>query len=121
MAPERRRQPPEVRVSVSKGGSVMASMSARFETFRDDVLRWSSRKMDKGRRKYGDSWVDASPEYLLRRMEEEFYEFRQAVEHDKDKQKAMEELADIVNFGIMYAVVKFVEYEESEEVEGKWV
>ena len=51
---------------------------------------------------YGDSWRGASPEYLYWRFEEEFYEFRQAVESGADRDEAIEELADIVNFGLMF-------------------
>jgi len=98
----------------------MASLTARLETYRDELVRWSKDKMQKGRRKYGTSWHSADPDYLLRRMEEEFYEFRQAVEHDRDKEEALEELADMVNFGLMYAVVSFKNYEKPTVSDEKW-
>lgn len=55
-----------------------------------------------GRQKYGDSWTGADPDYPLRRSEEEDLENRQAVEHDRDREKALEELADYVNYRLMY-------------------
>lgn len=65
-------------------------------------------KFNSARERYGDSWVNLDdPTYLLRRMEEEFYEFRQAVEHYEDPEMAFEELADIINFALMYIVLSF--------------
>lgn len=54
----------------------------------------------KGQR--GNYWKHEEPEYHLRRMEEEFYEFRQAVEHYNSPEDALEELADILNFALFY-------------------
>lgn len=82
------------------GGAV--GRNSEIETYQDDVAHLSKRKFEEGRKKYGDSWTDAEPEYLIRRMEEEFYEFRQAVEHDRDEDGALEEVADMVNFGLMF-------------------
>ena len=62
-------------------------------------------KNKQGRMKYGDSWVESHPDHPLRRMEEEFMEFRQAVEHYNDEEMAVEELADIVNYGLMFLVL----------------
>jgi len=76
--------------------------NSEIETYQDDVAHLSKKKFRDSRAKYGDSWTNAEPEYLLRRMEEEFYEFRQAVEHDRDEVEALEEVADIVNFGLMF-------------------
>lgn len=55
-----------------------------------------------GRDKYGDSWTEAHPDYPLRRSEEEGMENRQAVEHYRSREKALEELADYVNYRLMY-------------------
>lgn len=71
-----------------------------------DLLRKAMEdKHEQGREKYGDSWTDAHPDYHLRRMEEEFMEFRQAVEHYRDEDQAIEELADVVNYALMYVVL----------------
>lgn len=82
----------------------MTDPEALLEAHRASVGEESARKMEAGREKYGDAWLDEDPEYLLRRMEEEFMEFRQAVEHDKDVDAAIEEMGDIENFGLMYLV-----------------
>lgn len=87
-------------MSEQHGGAV--GRNSEIETYQDDVAHLSKRKFEEGRKKYGDSWTDAEPEYLIRRMEEEFYEFRQAVEHDRDEDGALEEVADMVNFGLMF-------------------
>lgn len=71
---------------------------------RDSVVDASVEKMLSGQEKYGDAWLDVEPEYLLRRMEEEYYEFRQAVEHDQDVEAAIGEMADVLNFGLMYLI-----------------
>lgn len=76
-----------------------------IRTTQDRVHDWMLRKFEKGRKKYGDSWKDVEPEYMWRRMQEEMMEFRQAVEHDKDAKQAIKELADIVNFGIMFMLL----------------
>lgn len=59
-------------------------------------------KMQIGRERYGDAWTECDPDYLLRRAEEEFYELRQATEHDWDYDAAVRELADFANFALMY-------------------
>lgn len=73
-----------------------------FDAYSDVLPKMMKAKMEAGRQKYGDSWVECGPKYMIRRMEEEFYEFRQAVEHDRDDAGAIKELADVVNFGLMF-------------------
>lgn len=72
---------------------------------RGEVRASARTKYDAGKQKYGDSWLDSEPYYHLDRMEEEFYEFRQAVLHDRDPEAAIEELADVVNYGLMFAIL----------------
>ena len=72
---------------------------------RGDVRVSADVKYDKGKREYGDSWLDADPWYCLDRMEEEFFEFRQAVIHHQDPDSAIEEMADMLNYGLMFAVL----------------
>ena len=64
--------------------------------------RSAHEKWERGKGDYGDAWKDCDPEYMIRRMEEELYEFRQAVEHNRDEQEALEEIGDIINFGLMF-------------------
>lgn len=80
----------------------MVEPNDRIERYQNNVDHLMSEKWDQGRVKYGDTWVDSHPDYHIRRMEEEFYEFRQAVEHDRHEGAALEELADIVNYGLMF-------------------
>lgn len=58
-------------------------------------------KMAVGERRWGASWEDSHPDYMIRRMEEEFYEFRQQLEHKNGEIAAVEEMADMVNYGLM--------------------
>jgi NTP pyrophosphatase (non-canonical NTP hydrolase) len=78
--------------------------NGRIARYQGEVLGLSGVKFQDGREKYGDSWQHRDPEYLIRRMEEEFYEFRQAAEHDRSETAALEELADMVNFGLMFLI-----------------
>lgn len=80
----------------------MTEQEALFSFYRDELPTEMREKMSIGEHKYGNSWIHGEPDYFYRRMEEELYEFRQAVEHDQDYDKAIEELADIVNFALMY-------------------
>lgn len=73
-----------------------------FAVYSEQLPEAMDEKMRVGRQRHGDSWLDIEPQYAFRRMEEEFYEFRQAVEHDRDEMGAIEELADMVNFGLMF-------------------
>lgn len=83
-------------------GDTAEDRNSQIHTYHGDVSHLSKQKFKRGQVKYGNQWMDADPEYLIRRMEEEFYEFRQAVEHDRDEEGSLEELADIVNFGAMF-------------------
>lgn len=80
------------------------SYNRLFRTYQSTLDEKSEEKFHKGKEKYGDAWLDVEPEYLCRRMEEELYEFRQAVEHYRDDEEAIEELADMMNFGLMYLI-----------------
>lgn len=75
------------------------------------------RKFDKNKSKYGDSWQEVEPKYLLRRMEEEFYEFRQEVEHNGTVEGAIEELADLNNFALMFLIRAYQEALEGQNEE----
>ena len=71
----------------------------------DELPQMVESKWQQGQEKYGDAWLDADPWYCLDRMEEEFYEYRQAVVHHQDSEAALAELADLVNYGLMFAVL----------------
>lgn len=79
-------------------------LNRKFRELLREVRQFADTKFISSKDKYGDSWQNCEPEYLYKRMEEEFYEFRQAVEHDQDKMKALQELADLNNFAIMYLI-----------------
>lgn len=84
-------------------GQMMAEM-------RNSLPSEMKQKKVQSAEKYGNSWTHQhEPEYYLRRAEEEFYEFRQAVEHDRDLEAAMEELADVCNFALMYAIRSYAD------------
>lgn len=79
-----------------------------FEPSLRSILQRARQKKWDARERYGDSWAWAhEPEYYLRRAQEEFMEFRQAVEHDRDKQQAISELADVLNYSTMYLLRAF--------------
>lgn len=85
-----------------------------LEDCSEELPELIEKKRTLGYQKYSDMWTDASSYYLYRRMQEELYEFRQAVEHDQDKDEAMKELADVVNFGLMFLVVEQQYFEEKQ-------
>lgn len=82
----------------------MSDPEAEFDAMWELFAEAADEKYEGGVEKYGYAWHDADPEYLCRRMEEEFYEFRQAVEHYQDPEAAAEELGDFVNFALMYLI-----------------
>jgi len=81
---------------------------------RGNVLNKSEERFGRKQEEYGDSWVETEPDYLWRRFEEEMYEFRQAVEHKRDGEEAGEQLADALNFALMFYARVRTETEASE-------
>lgn len=82
----------------------MTNAQDALERYMGRLPEEMERKFERGREKYGDAWLEADPVYLRERMEEEMYEFRQSVEHYQDADEAVIEMADFVNFGLMYLV-----------------
>lgn len=78
-----------------------------FDVYRDALMRIADEEMEEGKAKYGDSWLNADPEYMWRRMQDKLNNIRYQTEHKIDEEEALEEFGHLINYITMYMALSF--------------